>query len=632
MTHSALIDDRASGHLFDAIEALSEGFVLFDAAGALMLSNTRFREVHAPLADLLRRGTSWQILLREAELRGVFTPETAQRLRLIETRLEPGAPPELIEFETTGGRIGVASLSATKQGGIVLTVRDVTARRQLEAREREADLLLRRVLEACPANVVMSRVDDGEIIYRSPAATELLGTARAISAYFASREERADFITALLPDGRVDDVQVTALRPDGGRFPCSISARVIDYRSADVVVMSMIDLSNEIAMQNELAAQREIIFQAEKMSALGELLAGVAHELNNPLSVVVGHAMMLREETKDPEAVRRIEKISQAAERCAGIVKSFLAMARQQPVQLGPVDLSDTISVGLDAFEQGLDGGTISVKVEVPQDLAFIHGDADQIAQVLLNLLTNAQHAIESSGIGDTVRITARAADEPGMIEIRVSDNGPGVLPAIRGRIFDPLFTTKEVGKGTGIGLAFCHRVVTSHGGQILLDPSGSGATFVLRLPITRRPAMETAAKRAEPAPAPQARILVVDDEADVADLIREILSRDGFDVDHANSGEAGLRLIRERAYALVLTDINMPGLGGRGFYEAISRENPALARRVGFVTGDTMSPSVRGFLDASDRLFLEKPIAPAELRAMARSMLEAVAGTGAGR
>lgn len=619
-------DHGSPDMLREVIEAMSEGLALFDEDGRLVRCNTSFRELNPLVADLLETGIDWELILRESALRGAMSKDAVDRLRWMEARLAtswgPSAP---LELELTNGAVHEFSMRPTPVGGFVVTQSDISERRQYEENERQADILLRKVLEACPANVVMSRIGDGHIIYRSPAATELLGMSHNSQDHFASREERADFITALLPNGRVDDMLATGLRPDGSTFPCSISARVIEYRGEDVVVSSTFDISREVEMQKKLAEQREQIFQAEKMSALGELLAGVAHELNNPLSVVVGHALMMREEATDREMLRRLEKVSEAAERCATIVKSFLAMARQQPARLAPMDLTEAIETGIDAVRNGTSGLKVPVDVDLPENLPWIEGDSDQLMQVLINLLTNADQAIESSGVGDRIVVSAAHDRDSDMIEMRVADNGPGVPKSIRSRIFDPLFTTKEVGKGTGIGLSFCHRVITSHNGQIRLDPDiRDGATFVVRLPVSMRTPSEPDKGRTEPNAAPAARILVVDDEQDVAELIEEVLRRDGFEVDHAGSAEEALTLARNHAYALVLTDLNMPGVGGRGLYEAIVYELPALADRVGFITGDTMSPSARGFLDGTDRPFLEKPIAPAELRALARRMLEA--------
>lgn len=620
-------EPRSASHdmLREVMEAMSEGLALFDEEARLVRCNSGFRELNPLIADLLEPGIDWELILRESGQRGAISEDALDRLRWMENRLAIGSESSaVLEIELQNGALHEIAMRQTPVGGFVVTQSDVSEKRQFEEHERQADILLRKVLEACPANVIMSRIGDGHIIYRSPAATELLGTTHNSQEHFASREERADFVTALLPDGRVDDMLVTGLRPDGSSFPCAVSARVIDYRGEEVIVSSTVDMSREVEMQRTLSEQREQIFQSEKMSALGELLAGVAHELNNPLSVVVGHALMLREESTDPDILRRLEKISEASERCARIVKSFLAMARQQPARLAPMGLREAVETAVEALNAGANGLGVPVQIDFERDMPWTMGDADQLVQVIINLLTNADQAIAASGVGDRITVTARYDKRDRMIEMRVSDNGPGVPKDIRSRIFDPLFTTKDVGKGTGIGLAFCHRVITSHNGQIRLESDrGDGATFMIRLPVSMVPAKDTADTSAKASSHDPARVLVVDDEPDVAELIREVLLRDGFNVDHADSAEAALTLARNHGYALILTDLNMPGIGGRGFYEIVARDLPDLAKRVGFVTGDTMSPSARGFLDSADRPYLEKPIAPSELRALARRMLE---------
>ena len=619
----AAAGDGAPDLLGEVIDALSEGLAIFDEDGVLVRFNAGFRRMNPAIADILEQSLSWDILLREWVGRGGIPANTRDRLHWMEARLADGdrlvTPLEL----ETGGQVFEIVMRATETGGFVLVQNDITERRSAEENERAADMLLRQVLEACHANIVMSRVGDGEIIYRPPAATELLGTARQAHAHFASREERADFITALLPDGRVDDMAVTGLSGDGARFPAVISARLIDYRGEDVIVSTLVDVSKEVELRRKLAQQREQIFQAEKMSALGELLAGVAHELNNPLSVVVGHALMLCDEDIAPDARRRVEKISEAAERCAKIVKSFLAMARQQPARLVPVDIAETVDIALDALGNGADGLQTPLEAEIAPGLPPVRGDAHQIAQVIINLVGNADQAIRESGQGDRIALRVRHDAPADMVEIRVTDNGPGIPEDIQSRIFDPLFTTKPVGSGTGIGLALCHRIVTAHSGQIRVEPDReTGAEIVVRLPVTIDEDTPGPLDAADQQAASKGRILVVDDEEDVSDLIREILTRDGFDVDTAVSAEAALERLESADYTLILTDLNMPGMGGRGIYERLLRDRPGLARRVGFVTGDTMSPQARGFLDGAGRPYLEKPIAPVELRKLAHSML----------
>ncbi len=614
---------RSSDMLEEVIDALTEGLAIFDENAVLLRFNAGFSEMNPAVADLLAEGLDWSILLREWVMRGGLSAGDAERLSFMEARLAGGdwmVTPLEIE---AGDRVTEILLRSTAAGGFVLVQTDVTERRAFEETERAADQLVRKVLESCPANIIMSRVGDGEVIYRSPAATELLGSAEHTHAHFASRAERADFITAVLPDGRVDDMPVTGIRADGARFPSLVSARLIQYRGEDVLVSSTIDVSKEVELRRRLAAQREQIFQAEKMSALGELLAGVAHELNNPLSVVVGHALMLRDEDIGEDVLRRVEKISDAAERCARIVKSFLAMARQQPARLVPMDIAETVETAVGALSQSAEGLGAEVSLDIAPDLPPVRGDAHQIAQVVINLVTNADQAIGESGTGGKIDITLTHDAGAQMVELRVADDGPGIPKGIRSRIFDPLFTTKPVGSGTGIGLALCHRIVTAHSGAITLAEGGQGATLLVRLPTTEADAVNAPSQKDAENSAGRGAVLVVDDEEDVSDLIREILVRDGFEVTVANSAEAALDLLAGQDFALILTDLNMPGLGGRGFYERLLRDRPAMARRMGFVTGDTMSPQARGFLDGAERPFLEKPIAPDELRRLARTMLE---------
>lgn len=614
-------DARWHGQLGEAIEALSEGFALFDDAGDLVLCNARFREMNPALEPLIVPGASFAMLLREAVARGAIDTPTAQRLAWAEQRLEPGARREGFEFEALTGVIVAVSMAATRGGGFTMTLRDVTARRRLAEQERESDAMLREVLEACPAAVLMARLADGQVMYRSPAATDLVGPIRNLHDLLGSPECRADFLTALMPNGRVDAMTVEARRGGGGSFPAAISARLIEHRGADVVVASLIDRSQELEMRAELAAQRETIFQNEKLSALGELLAGVAHELNNPLSVVVGHALMLREETADADILRRIDKISQAAERCTRIVKSFLAMARQEAAVLAPVDLEAAVRTALDALRGGPGGLRARVDLALAGGLPPVMADADQLAQVVMNLVANADQAIAETG--RTGRITLATRDLGDRVELVVADNGPGVPAELRARIFDPFFTTKEVGAGTGLGLALCHRVVSALGGRIgVEDNPGGGAVFALRLPAAPRTGSRPATPAAAPdAPAP-ARVLLVEDETEVAEMIAEILRRAGFAVTHAGTGEEGLRLARQGDFAVILSDLAMPGIGGRGLYETLARDAPATARRVAFVTGDTMSPAARAFLDGTGRPRLEKPIAPDDLRMLMARML----------
>jgi C4-dicarboxylate-specific signal transduction histidine kinase len=237
----------------------------------------------------------------------------------------------------------------------------------------------------------------------------------------------------------------------------------------------------------EVQRQREALLQAEKMAAFGSLLAGVAHELNNPLSIVLAGSLLLQEEAEEaaaPGLAAGADRVRVAAERCARIVRSFLAMARQQEARRRPVAVAPLVDGALELLAHGLRSDGIEVAREIPADLPVVLGDADQLHQILTNLVTNARQALEHHPAPRRLRIAARAADSA--VEVSVADNGPGVPAGLRGRIFDPFFTTKPVGAGTGIGLAVSRGIAEAHGGSLELaaaERGVGGARFVLRLP-----------------------------------------------------------------------------------------------------------------------------------------------------
>ncbi|MEL1251030.1 hybrid sensor histidine kinase/response regulator [Aurantiacibacter gilvus] len=616
--------DELDSQFRELIDAFPLGVGLFDADARMLYANPALGRLNPQLAELLEVGLDWDHLLVEWVARGVMSLEAQSRLRWLEAQLdEAGGKSVRAVIEMRDMGLHEFMLTAISTGGFVLDQRDVTRREMAEEYDREADALLRQVMEACPANLVMSRMDDGQIIYRSPAARELLGPGKKVVEHFAKRSDLADFVTEILPQGRLDDVSILLKNTDGNTFPALLSSRLIEYRGEDVAVSALVDITKEVEMRKMLAAQRERIFETEKLSALGELLAGVAHELNNPLSVVVGHALMLREETVDPEILRRVEQIEKAAERCAKIVKSFLAMAREQQVAKETLGLRGLLDSAVRSLREGEMDFNIEVSCNFAADLPPLSGDPAQLEQVFTNLLVNAQQAIEKAGADGRIEIAARPDRSRNLMVIDVADDGPGIPAHVGKRVFEPLFTTKEVGQGTGIGLAFCHRVLTAHGGSIELIPSDVGAHFRIHLPLGEVDQSKNEAL-ADLAPTDRrGQVLVIDDEQDVAALIAEILRRDGYRVEMAHSAEDGLAACAEQDFDAVLVDIKMPGIGGQGFLQRTREERPELVERIAFVTGSTMSPETRGFLDNCGCRFLEKPVAPKDLRALASQIVK---------
>ena len=613
----------ANTRLSDAIESLDEGFALYDENDRLVLWNKRYAELNAHVAHELREGVRYGQLLDAAIASGRLGPID------IERTIESGQPdengaPRRFEFEHSDGKWFSVSRNPTSEGGFVITRLDITERKKAEAAQREADELVRRVLDACPVNLLMCRTSDGKVIYHSKNTVERFGRRDWVSQYWTDVQAGVAMAEDIeKQDGQ--DLRLFEIKGvDEEPVTVELSSRRIDFGGEEMIVSHAYDLTDRFAMEAELSRQRDMLHQSEKLSALGELLAGVAHELNNPLSVVVGHALMLEEEITDQALRIRTEKISSAAERCSRIVKTFLAMARQRPAKLELTSINTVIETALDVAGYGLRKNGAEVSLNLTSDLPQVMADADQLAQVFANLIVNAEHVLAEKGTSGVFSIRSRISRSGREVVVEVEDNGPGIPEPILARIFEPFFTTKAIGEGTGIGLAFCHRIIATHEGQIAVRnrPDG-GACFTVRLKVvedaTERKSSSSNGGDQDHA---HGRVLVIDDEADIAELIAQILTSDGFEVIIAHSAEEALALLPGQ-FDVILSDLNMPEMNGQALLAEIQERWPHLLERMGFVTGDTVSEGIEEFLSASGRPHLEKPVAPADLRRLAARLLK---------
>jgi signal transduction histidine kinase/sensor domain CHASE-containing protein/ActR/RegA family two-component response regulator len=389
------------------------------------------------------------------------------------------------------------------------------------------------------------------------------------------------------------------------------------------------ELNNEIAERKQaveqLQRQQETLFQSEKLAAMGSLLASVAHELNNPLSVVTMQADLLSDETPDQARAERVRLISQSAERCVRIVQNFLALARQTPPQRTAAELNTVIREAMELLTYSLRVDDIDIRLHLEDDLPPLWADPHQLHQVVVNLVTNAHQALRETAPPRQLTITTRSDPSCTHLYLEVADTGPGIPPELQGRVFEPFFTTKPPGVGTGLGLPFCKGIIEGHEGSIGLESQpGQGARFVIELPVETTPA------RALPPPVPEApaaangkAILVVDDEPGITSALAYLLSRDGYAVDTAANGRLALEKLYERAYDLILCDLRMPELDGPGLYREVEQQSPALVQRIIFLTGDTLSSETRIFLERADMPYLSKPFRAADVRRVVRQRLQ---------
>ena len=375
------------------------------------------------------------------------------------------------------------------------------------------------------------------------------------------------------------------------------------------------DVAEKKRSAQVLAEQREALHQREKLAALGSLLAGVAHELNNPLSVVVARAIML-EEQGHPATKTAALKIRTAAERCARIVRTFLAMARQQPPERGPVSVNEVIGAALDMTAYAVRTSNIEVAVDLGEDIPTILADPDQLHQVVINLVVNAQQVLQDRPGPRRIRVASRFDAEAGVIRIAVADNGPGIPGHLRARVFEPYFTTKPTGMGTGVGLAVSHGIVEAHGGTLALDcPEMGGAVFTITLPACPAEDADDADGPSRELAAARRSILIVDDEAEIREILADILKGARHRVAAVASGREALERMAAERYDVILTDIRMPDLDGRTLYREIERRWPDRAARVVFVTGDSLASTLHEFASECGRPVIEKPFVPGDVR-----------------
>jgi len=359
----------------------------------------------------------------------------------------------------------------------------------------------------------------------------------------------------------------------------------------------------------KLDEAQAILIQSEKLTAIGQLISGIAHELNNPLASIVGFSQLSLGTEANPKTVSYLKKISSEADRCAKIVDNLLTFSRKSKPEKKSVGINGIVEKTLDLMSYQFQVNNIKITKDLDPGLPKTMGDFHQLQQVFLNILNNAFQAMMEAAKGGSIAVRTKRIED--VIFIEFVDTGPGISRENINRIFDPFFTTKEIGKGTGLGLSISYGIIKEHGGKIYaLSESNKGATFVIELPIVEAHLSEVEKEKVSNVMTSnlQATILVIDDEQNILDLLYDFLRKKGHQVDTANSGQEALRKLKIGTYDLIICDLKMPKLSGQQLYGEIKRIKPELLSKIIFITGDTVSPQTESFMKLTGKRVITKP------------------------
>jgi len=614
----------------------AEALVIINTEGIIQRANRRAREL-LRLKDSTRRSMGLGDFLAD--------PAAEQLASLWEPRPRPASMPSLEASLTTGFPVRI-TLRWILPGSpdLLLCIEDGGVVQRAEAKSRYLEAELRSLLDSIHAGVLLLD-PSGNIRFSNARFGQLFGlSTREIedTAAIESLEEllaerfcapanfAAPWRAYASGAGEPGHDELELTRPTGRVFERFYRP----VQDAGGHPLGWLELYTDVTGERQIQSK---MLQTEKMAALGQLVSGIAHELNNPLTAIMGYAQLLLGHGLEAGQYSEASKVYQEAERARRIVKNLLYFARETAPERTRVDVNEIVERTLALRSYELKMENIVVTCELAPGLPETIADPYQLQQVVLNLLINAEQALlEGRGQGRVLIRTShviegfgsRASDR---IVLDVSDDGPGVPPEIASRIFDPFFTTKQPGFGTGLGLSIVYGIVHQHNGEVMFEnQAGGGARFVVELPVIPVPASLRAPLLLEQAnatsAAPSGRILVVEDEPTVAQLVVDVLREEGHQAEAVLDSQEGLTRVSRTNYDLVICDLRMPRLDGSAFYDVLARTGSPLRDRIIFITGDTLSSRTLEFLERNKLPYLAKPFLVEEIklavnRALTRAM-----------
>ena len=490
--------------------------------------------------------------------------------------------------------------------------------RILTVREAEQDRF-RSILDSMPQAVMLTD-PSLSLVQANPAATRILeGLTGEPATGTLSRLGDLD-LEPLAERVRLDPTRTIdgeARLAEGRILTVTVSGVTADGGTLQGLVLVVADVTERRRLQKQLA-------QTEKLSSLGQMISGIAHELNNPLASVLGYAQLVKSVTTDEKLARRLGMIHDESRRCQRIVQNLLSFARRHDPESKPLSLNEVATSVLHLVGYQIRVANIDVKTDLDPDLPAIHGDAHQLQQGILNLVTNAQHAIRDAERPGTITLTTKRLSQD-RVSMGIADDGPGIPAEHLSKIYDPFFTTKEAGEGTGLGLSIVYGIITSHGGTIAVDSTpDEGTVFNIELPVgsSETTTVEDARRGASREETRKGHVLVVDDERSVAGLICETLETDGHHVTQSHDVREALEQVTHASFDLVVVDLKMPGMRIESFRDELDGLCPGLGKKIVIVTGDTVSAEPDSVAHRLGLRVLHKPFDLDDLLGAVRSVL----------
>ena len=617
----------------ELFETLQEGIYVATPAGAVL-------DVNPALVRMLGYDSKAELLARSVP--ELITDRSERKALKDEVEKAPTPQGREVTLTRKDGSTIVCLNTATAvrnpSGDVVRyqgSVMDITERRTMERRLHQQQEFARRLVDSFPDLILVVNAA-GAYTFVSPRVREVLGyeieeTKEMVLGGRTHPDDRValDSVYHAVLDGQkiFASLELRVRHKDGEwrRLLCHFSPLSDEREQIEGVVMSCRDVT-------ELKRLEEQLIQAEKLAAMGQMLAGVAHELNNPLTAILGVTELLRErEGFDDPAKRQLELTHRQARRAARIVQNLLEFARPASPQKKPLDVNSLVERTLQLHEHSLRRNNVVVDFTPQPDLPGVVGDGNQLIQIFLNLITNAEQAIRE--VRETGRIQIRLSQYAGKILLTVQDDGVGIRPEALPRLFDPFYTTKRPGGGTGLGLSICLSIIKEHGGTIEAEalPAG-GSAFTVYLPIATSgpvpPIVDSGTVLLDPDLSfgeafKDRAILVLDDEESIRMLLEEGLSTHGFSVDSAATPDQALALARRRSYDVLLCDLNLSTGGavvsGTGAADLLLAASGPRKPVVVFMTGELVE-STNGDSAVTARR-LQKPFRISDVLAVLREI-----------